>query len=171
MTIYVFAGVVTSWRTCCISMPRVSSTVAGRNHFQPTYKDDIQSRVHLVITFFFFRDFADIMKIPRCSACDELIFAAEYTGQIKSIQLTSYLLVIYSLYPPLQHSFTHHHSSSAEKLFTVIVDDLRSVTAVVFSQKMTSSMPYLPCTVYTVYSDGYMQYRDNADHSILHFQQ
>merc|ERR550519_1555129 len=26
------------------------------------------------------RDFADMMKIPRCSACDELIFAAEYTG-------------------------------------------------------------------------------------------
>jgi len=26
------------------------------------------------------RDFAEMMKIPRCGACDELIFAAEYTG-------------------------------------------------------------------------------------------
>ena len=26
------------------------------------------------------RDYAQLMKIPRCSACDELIFSAEYTG-------------------------------------------------------------------------------------------
>jgi len=26
------------------------------------------------------RDFADLMKIPRCNACDELIFSTEYTG-------------------------------------------------------------------------------------------
>jgi len=26
------------------------------------------------------RDYAQLMKIPRCAACDELIFSAEYTG-------------------------------------------------------------------------------------------
>ena len=26
------------------------------------------------------RDFAEMMNIPRCSACDELIFATEFTG-------------------------------------------------------------------------------------------
>merc|ERR1712032_811291 len=26
------------------------------------------------------RDFANLMKIPRCNACDELIFSTEYTG-------------------------------------------------------------------------------------------
>jgi prickle len=26
------------------------------------------------------RDYAELMKIPRCAACDELIFSAEYTG-------------------------------------------------------------------------------------------
>merc|ERR1711915_920748 len=26
------------------------------------------------------RDFASLMNIPRCSACDELIFSREYTG-------------------------------------------------------------------------------------------
>ena len=29
---------------------------------------------------FYFRDFAEMLNIPRCAACDELIFATEYTG-------------------------------------------------------------------------------------------
>ncbi len=33
------------------------------------------------------------MKIPRCAACDELIFAAEYTGQ--SLDYDDYLAYIY----------------------------------------------------------------------------
>jgi hypothetical protein len=51
------------------------TTIALRSFTKTIFKCDVTEKYKPC------RDFADIMKIPRCAACDELIFAAEYTGQ------------------------------------------------------------------------------------------